>query len=301
MAIHQGFVGHGIFIEGVASGSLGQYSNYPTANPPDGGLPRAIAGFVSALHDMAISSVWLQLFNRHGTLDKDGSGGTRELVQALNHANVIPVGWGYCHHANSGSDGALAAELCSRYGITAFVADIEPGNALSDGPDKWDKNAFVAFVTGLGVKFGKENLAISTFSRLDKQPDTRLLMPLVADQVSAFAPQIYWTFADPITFTEAVLASWQQAGIKTPIVATAQCYWDRTDAQHPETPPQADVEVSVAKFVDKLPNSDWSSLIGLNWYHAGKSYPSAVEGAMSKAMITKIVAAKINKKPFKHV
>lgn len=300
MAIHRGFVGHGIFIEGVASGSLGQYSNYPTANPPDGGLPRAIAGFASALHDMAISSVWLQLFSRGGSLDEDGSGGTRELVDALNHANVIPVGWGYCHHANSATDGALAADLCARYGITVFVADIEPGNVIHGVVDKWQKKAFVDFVESLRVRFGKDNLALSTFSRLDKQPDARALMPLVADKVSAFAPQIYWTFSDPVTFTAEAIASWHNAGIQAPIIGTAQCYWDRNDAHHPETPPQADVEASVGKFVDKLPNSAWSSLIGLNWYHAGKSYPTEVEGAMSEAMIAKIVAAKINQKPFKH-
>jgi hypothetical protein len=170
MAVHRGFVGHGIFIEGTASESLGRYSNYPTANAPAGGLPRAIAGFVSALHDMAISSVWLQLFSRGGSLDEDGSGATRELVDALNSAKVIPVGWGYCHNANSSTDGALAADLCGRYGITAFVADIEPGNKINGVEDKWQNQAFVDFVKSLGGKFGKDNLAISTFSRLDKQP-----------------------------------------------------------------------------------------------------------------------------------
>jgi len=300
MAIHLGFVGHGIFIEGTASGSLGHYSNYPAVNPPAGGLPRAIAGFVAALNDMAISSVWLQLFSRGGSLDEDGSGGTRELVDALNRVRIVPVGWGYCHHANSATDGALAADLCGRYGITAFVADVEPGNVVGGVPDKWQKKKFVNFIKSLSAKFGKDNLAISTFSRLDKHPDTRALMTLVADQVAAFAPQIYWTFSDPVTFTEEALASWQKAGIATPIVGTAECYWDRTKPKHPETPPQADVEAAVAKFVDKLPNSAWSSLIGLNWYHAGKSYQTESEGGMSEAMIAKIAAAKINTKPFKH-
>jgi len=299
MAVHYGFVGHGIFIEGTASESLGHYSSYPTPNPPGGGWPRALAGFISALHDMAISSVWLQLFSRNGDLDKDGSGATREVVDALKHANIIPVGWGYCHHANAKTDGALAADLCGRYGITAFVADIEPGNVVHGVPDKWQKKAFVNFVEGLRAKFGKDNLAISTFSRLDKQPDTRKLMPLVADKVSAFAPQIYWTFSDPVTFTKEALASWKKVGIATPIVGTAQCYWDRTEPKHPETPPQVDVEAAVGKFVDQLPDSEWSSLIGLNWYHAGKTYQSEREGGMSDAMIPKIAAAKIDKKPFK--
>lgn len=300
MAIHPGFVGHGIFIEGTASESLGHYSNYPTDNPPNGGWPRALAGFLSALHDMAISSVWLQLFSRDGDRDKDGSGQTRELVEALKQANIVPVGWGYCHNANSGTDGALAANLCGRYGVTAFVADIEPGNVFHGVADKWQQKAFVDFAEGLRVKFGKDNLALSTFSRLDKHPDLRALVPLVADKISAFAPQIYWTFSDPVTFTEQALASWQNAGIATSIVGTAECYWDRTKPGDPETPPQADVEASVANFLDKLPTSAWSSMIGLNWYHAGKTYPTAAEGAMSDAMIAKIKAAKINTKPFKH-
>jgi hypothetical protein len=299
VAIHPGFVGHGIFIEGTASGSLGQYSGYPAENPPDGGLPRAIAGFVAALKDMAISSVWLELFNPRGTLDIEGLGGTRELVRALKSANIIPIGWGYCHHANTGRDGALAADLCHRYGITAFVADIEPGNLIDGAVDKWPKQAFVDFVHTLSTTFGKDNLALSTFARLDKQPDARMLMPLVTGDVAAFAPQVYWTFADPVTFAEDALASWQSAGVRTPIVATAQSYWDVADADHPRTPPRTEVEASVAKFVDGLPNSAWSSLVGLNWFHAGMTFPVEFEGAMSQAMIAKIAAAKINKKPFK--
>ena len=285
MAIHPGFVGHGIFISGFARDAVGQYSGY--------------SGFVAALKDMAISRVWLQLFSISGDSFDGESSGMRELLDALIRANVVPVGLGYCVHENAGRDVALAADICRRCGITAFVANIEPDNEQFEGPGTWDKDAFVAFVGALSAKFGKDNLAISTSARLDEYPHTRQLMPLVADQVGAFALQIYWTFSDPITFTEAALASWRQAGIRTPLVGMAQSYWNQSISSEPRTPPQAEVEASLASFVDRLPDSVWSSLIGLNWYHAGRVYPFLRGGGMSNAMIAKIAGAKIDKKPFK--
>jgi hypothetical protein len=250
---------------------------------------------------MAISSVWLQLFDQNGAVDPNETGNTREIVEALKHAQINPVGWGYCHHANSATDCALASELCGRYGITAFVADMEPGGAIGGVVDNWEKAAFVGLVQNLSAKFGKDNLVLSTFPRLDKQPDAGALMPLVADKVAAFAPKIYWAFDDALTFIDAALASWQKAGIQTPILALAESYWDVSDWSQHKTPPRTIIEDSVAKFVDGLPNSAWSRLVGLSWHHAGITYPVEFKGAMSDAMIAKISAAKINTKPFKQV
>jgi hypothetical protein len=299
MATNPGFINHGLFIEGTPASSLGRYANYGGAAPA-ADLNTLIARFVQATKDMKASSVWLQLFNRHGQID-NGAGGTRELVAALNAAGITPIGWGYCHSKNFATDGGLATRCCSTYGINGFVADVEPGNKLSDGPDTWQPNDFVSLIKGLNTQLGKDNLGISTFSRLDLNPELKKIMPLAVNLVSMYAPQVYWNFRDPVDFTEKAISSWRSAGIGAPLVITAQSYWDRTDQQQPETPPQSTVETKLGSFITALPATDWSKFIGLNWYHAGKSENSELEGAMSDIMIKSIIQGRLDQKPYQRI
>src|SRR5215467_4362087 len=114
-------IGHGIFIEGNPIGTLSRYQGYKTAPSmlerlmsmlPDALRPSPdpvalIGKFVEAMNDMAVKSVWLQLFNRRGEIDRDGKGATAQLVGALKSAGIAPVGWGYCYNKNATTDLAL--------------------------------------------------------------------------------------------------------------------------------------------------------------------------------------------------
>ena len=174
---------------------------------------------------------------------------------------------------------------------------MEPGNKINGVEDHWDPAVFKAFMKDLKNDFGQDNLGISTFARLDVQPHCKAIMQLAPPYV-CFAPQIYWNFRDPMDHTRKTVASWAQAGITTPLIATVQSYWDRTSANDPETPPQADVEAKVKDFVAKFTDADCANFIGLNWYHGGKA-PASREGGMSNDMITNITAGRFDRKPYK--
>jgi hypothetical protein len=147
--INQGFLKHGMFIEGRPISALLRYQNYKTPPSllsrltmmlPDAIRPAPdpaplIKNFIQAMNDMSVKSVWLQLFNANGELDPDGKGATSALVAALESAGIVPVGCGYCYSKNASTDLALASSLCDAYGIDAFVADVEPGNPVHMQPD----------------------------------------------------------------------------------------------------------------------------------------------------------------------
>ena len=57
------------------------------------------------------------------------------------------------------------------------------------------------------------------------------------------------------------------------------------------------MEAKVSKFVGDFANSDYATIVGLNWYHAG-GVNSSSSGAMSDSMIQSIAAAHLNAKPF---
>jgi hypothetical protein len=306
MAINPGFLGHGIFLQLEPINGLLRYADYktPRQNPTTAQL---VDNFIQALNDMHISSVWFELFTRTGVLDADGKQGTKELVAGLKAANIKAVPWGYCWGANSQyadpsqNDLQRAIDLCNQYQLECFVADIEPGNqiTLSDKTvltDKWDAGALTNLVTGLSNHFGQDNIGISSFANLgaNSQPYARGLLPSVTPLVSFCAPQIYWNSRDPITWAQQSLQSWRDAGVTTDFVATVQSYWSTGD----NTPPQADMEAKVQDFVQQY--TDWSQIIGLNWYHGGWDGNGADEGGMSDLMIQYISAGRLDQKPYKN-
>ena len=98
--IHPGFLKHGMFIEGRPISTLLRYRNYK-AQPsilsrlvtmlPDAIRPALdpallIEQFIRAMNNMAVRSIWLQLFNADGELDRDGK------VAALKSVGIVPVG-----------------------------------------------------------------------------------------------------------------------------------------------------------------------------------------------------------------
>ena len=188
--MHKGFIGHGIFIEGNPIGSLSRYQGYknapsmlerlisllPDALRPSPDPEALIGKFVEAMNDMAVKSVWLQLFNRHGEIDRDGKGATAQLVGALKSAGIVPVGWGYCYNKNATTDLALTVMLAQKYALDVFVADVEPGNPVDGTPDNWDTGDFENLMKGLSAHFGKSNLAVSTFANMARHPDALPVM-----------------------------------------------------------------------------------------------------------------------------
>lgn len=305
--IHNGFLKHGMFIEGRPINALLRYQNYkarpsllsrlmmmlPEAIRPAPDPAPLIKQFIQAMNDMSVKSVWLQLFNANGELDPDRKGVTRALVAALKSAGIVPVGWGYCYSKNASTDLALATILCAAYGIDAFVADVEPGNPVHMQADTWDPATFTTLIKGLSAAFGRDNLGISTFANMKLHPDALKIMLIAQPYVCMYAPQVYWFDNDPAPYVRNSLATWRTAGITAPIVATAQSYWDIGEG----TPVQSVMEGEVQRFIADFANNDWHDFIGLNWYHAG-GQNSSTSGAMSDPMIAAIIAGRLNNKPY---
>jgi hypothetical protein len=288
--INRAFLGHGMFLEYGPLKSLDRYASYGGGGTATT-LDQKIERFIKAMQDMHVGSVWIQLFSASGSLDS-GSGGTKELVAALKQASIPCAGWGYCYSQNAASDGDLAKQLCTKYGIDAFIADVEPGNTVHGHPDTWNPHAFKNLMASLKATFGKDNLGMSTFGSLTLHPDAAAIYKLAIDDVAFFAPQIYWYKKAAVAYAKACIDSFRQNGIGNPIIATVQSYWQVDESTNF---PQASAESQVKQFIGGF--ADWGSIIGLNWYHAGNQN-TASTGAMSGNMISDIVNARLDQKPY---
>jgi hypothetical protein len=195
----------------------------------------------------------------------------------------------------------------NKFGLDAFIADIEPGRELGGTKSKWQQRAFDDFIGGLSRHFGVDNLGISTWPVLKIQNDPEFpslnLMQIAANRVAMFAPQAYWmTYPtkvhydatgfspsdyprnDPVAFVRLVIDSWRADGFQQPLVVTGQGYWGEG------APPQATMELKVSSFVTGF--SDWPKIVGCNWWHAGGN-----DFAMSPVMIAAIAQAKLADRP----
>jgi hypothetical protein len=290
--INTAFLGHGIFLEYSPIITLRRYAGYKGADQTGATTVQLIERFIQAMRDMHVSSVWIQLFSASGELDPTGHGSTSELVAALGLANIACVGWGYCYNGNAATDAGLAKHLCGKYGINAFIADVEPGNPVHGQPDSWQPEAFKNLIAGLKGTFGKDNLGISTFGTLNGHEDAANIYRLAVNDVALFAPQIYWYQKPPIGYVQACIASFRQAGIGTPMVGTAQAYWEVGKSGGVT---RTAMEAKVNEFVTGF--ADWGKLIGLNWYHGGNAN-TEVTGAMSDAMIKSIADNRLDQKAY---
>jgi hypothetical protein len=308
MAINPAFLGHGIFLQLEPINGLRRYAKYRPL-PCNPTTPQLVDNFIHAMTDMKMSSVWFELFSRKGILDQDGKQGTKELVDGLKGTKIRGVPWAYCWGTNSQNADAKqndlyrAISLCDSYKLDRFVADIEPGNEISINKnetltDHWDPGRLEDLMRGLSTNFGKDNLGISSFASLDDnvQGEARQFLPPVTQYASFCAPQIYWGMDDPVGRAQASLKSWRSAGVTTEMVATVQAYW----AKPGKHPTQSEMEGQVRKFLKNYPNTEWSKIIGLNWYHAGWN-DNTEEGSMSNQMIKDISAANLDRRPYKIV
>jgi hypothetical protein len=318
MAINPAFLGHGTFCY-LPDQTMEHYRNYPNAPVSDSGFlssvrrilrlapppaPISPDGFVRAVKDMSMSHAWVRLFGLDGIVDPAP---TRMLIDALRAANVHVAGWGYCHGKDPKRDLRLALDQSQAFGLTAFVADVEPGRSLGGTNSKWAINDFGDFIDGLADRFGRDNLGISTWPvlKIQDSPEypSEKLMKHVADRVAMFAPQAYWMSYpkavhydttgfkeadyprdDPTSFVRLVVDSWRARGFHQHLVVTGQAYWGEN------SPPQSVLENKLRKFAGTY--AEWSKIIGFNWWHAGNDL------AMSPAMIEALVSAKLGSKPF---
>jgi hypothetical protein len=289
--INKGFLGHGLFLEYRPITTLQRYASYGGASPDGATTAQLIERFIKAVQNMHMASVWIQLFSASGTLDS-GHGATTELVAALKEARIACVGWGYCYSGNAENDADLAKQLCGKYGIDAFIADVEPGNTVHNQPDTWNPNAFKALIGSLRSTFGNNNLGVSTFGNLHGHDDAAAIYKLAVDDVALFAPQIYWYKKPPAAYAQLCIDSFRRAGIANPLVATAQAYWeiDRNGGVSRDT-----MEEQVGTFVSEF--AGWNKVIGANWYHGGNAN-TETSGSMSDAMISKIADGRLDQKPY---
>jgi hypothetical protein len=290
------FRGHGVFVERSPIETLRRYAAYPKRAAARS-VSDLVDRFIEALHDMHMTSVWVQLFNINGIIDKDGQQGTKELVDGARAAGISIVPWGYCFGLNSedskSNDFQLAITLCNQYALEVFVADIEPGNKIGKRYDNWDQSVLERLATNLSGHFGTPNIGLSSFGSLTKQPTARRQLAPIATYFCFCAPQIYWGKREPVKYAQRCLDSWSKAVPGAAIVATTQSYWDKGE----NTGSQTFMETQLARFTGKFPDSSWSRLLGLNWYHAG-GQNVASHGAMSQRMIATIMAARLDLKPY---
>ncbi|MBO4223476.1 hypothetical protein [Bradyrhizobium neotropicale] len=316
MATHPAFIGHGTFCY-LPDVTMRHYRNYPSglgsgildrvrrflnlAAPPTAIDP---AGFVRAVKDMNMSNVWVRLFGLEGVMNPAP---TRQLVDALKSAGINVAGWGYCHGKDWEAELDHAINQSRTYGLTAFVADIEPGRLLGGTKSRWRVNDFVRLVDGLVDEFSRDNLGISTWPVLKIQDSAEFpsidLMRHVADRVAMFAPQAYWMGYpkqvhydatgfketqyprdDPSSFVRLVVDSWRALGFDQHLVVTGQAYWGEGG------PSRSILERKLREFTTSY--VEWHKIIGFNWWHAGN------ELAMSRPMIDALVSAKLGQKPF---
>lgn len=312
MTINPVFLGHGIFTEFSVKNALRRFENYTSPNqanpPPTDNIDR----FILALKDMEISTVWIQLFTRSkpGDVDptKAGAALRKDLVAKLASAKIKFAGWGYCAATNRDRDIGLIKQFRDDLGMTAFVIDAEPEKAK----DQWTESDFDKFTGGVNGLLGTDNIALSTWPVLQIQDDpvnpVVKLMKIAAPRVCLFAPQAYWMNYptkvhysstglketdfprdDPASFVRLVIEAWRRLDFTQPLVISGQAYWGEG------SPPKKTMNAKVNRFVTNF--TDWSKIVGFNWYHAGKANTSN-DGSMSDEMVAAIAAAHMGTKPY---
>jgi hypothetical protein len=314
MALPTAFLKHGTFIY-VAAETMERYK----ALGADG------VGVAKAMNQLGMSHAWVRLFGS-GVVEPRTP--TEKLVTALRSANINVAGWGYCKGDNWELDCNQASDLSDHYHLTSFVADIEPGNNPDmASPKQWNVDKLEKLLAALQKKFGKDNLAISTWPFPDiHQSDfhATTLMKAAADYVGAFAPQAYWfdyptdihyeTLGvndqhyrrdNPVAFANLVIDDWARRHPGKPIIVTGQAFWEERENRPFMTPGDLERKLEVMWPTQAgSPGFDrWSDIVGLNWWHFGKPIrPGTIDwdkkGAMSEPMFAKLRHAGLGSKPY---
>jgi hypothetical protein len=321
MAIHKAFLRHGIFTEFSVNNALTRFETYNA--PPNSPAPtdaQRIDRFIQALQDMQISTVWIQLFSGAGDVEllngRDYRSLRLALISGLQRAQLNWAGWGYCAGESWVRDADLIERFRDELTMSAFVIDVEP----EQDKDNWTEVEFDTFTAKMNKLFGTENLAISTWSVLQLRDSATnpvmAYMKIAESRVGVFAPQVYWmdypsdphynffSFekyqrSDPTTFVRLVLDAWESYDFKRPLVVSGQAFWElKRFWKDGGSPSQESMEAKIRQFARYF--TDWSRIVGLNWYHAGTAANSSLGGAMSDEMVSCIAEQHFGTKPYKN-
>ncbi|HEY8698434.1 MAG TPA: hypothetical protein VIM02_12530 [Rhizomicrobium sp.] len=255
-----------------------------------GSIPKAIA----AMRRAQMTHAWLRIHGRapYGPATRAQ---ISQFLAALRAANVSVAGWGWCQGDDPARDAAVALGEIQRFGLDAYLADIEPDNT------KWTVAKITTFCTALRAGFHGA-LAVTSYPLIDWHEPA--LLKATLPYVDMVNPQIYWfhfpnakmvaQFPRPgggryrtdsaADYTDLCLERWRKlmAGSQKPIVVSGQAYWGENGIT------QGEVEAKVSEFLGSW--NGYATIAGFNWYSLGG------DTTMSPAMLTAITAAKLGDK-----
>lgn len=282
-ALPAAFRKHGTFIYDTAK-TVADYGSIPN--------------LVSAMQRAGMSHAWVRI---HGqAVDGPSTKAlNRSLIAALQAGGIAVAGWGWCQGATPKPDAVMALKELKSYGLTDYVADIEPGHHNS----QWTIDEIQTFCqtvrSGLSGGF-----AVSSFALIDwHEPQ---LLEAALPYIDAFAPQIYWFnypngkmaqqfrrpngqaygVNSPADYADLCLDRWTRLmqGSPKPLILTGQAYWGEAAFT------QSQAETKLSDFLRAW--SGYGQVAGVNWWHFGGG-----EG-MSHAMLEAITAADLGGKTY---
>jgi hypothetical protein len=253
---------------------------------------------VAAAQRAGMSHVWLRIHGRQPIANAQRQANVA-LIAGLKTAGLSVAGWGWCQGEDPKAEAAKAIKELDYFGLTDYVADIEPGHNNS----VWTTTEVDAFCAAARPKVAG-SFAISSFGLADWH-EPHLFVPALK-YIDALAPQIYWFnfpnnkmkqqfkrpdgssygLNSPSEYVDLCLDRWAllASGQPKPLILTGQAYWgegqfDRKDAE--------------AKLDEFLANwNGFKRVAGLNWWHFGGGT------GMSYAMLEAIVAAQLGSKSY---
>jgi peptidoglycan hydrolase-like protein with peptidoglycan-binding domain len=299
--IHNAFTGHGTFIYDPIE-ALARYQNSPAK----------LADAVVSLH---MKHVWVRLF---GANDNPDEATTKAIIAACRARGIAVAGWGWCKGHDPVADARKSIRFCDRYGLDAFVADIED---LGEGPEQialanWNEGRSRSYFETMANEAGARIAVALSSNGFPSTPRRQGIIKGAGRLVQIVAPQIYWfnhpsqsiinqakailgplsgTPQDNLFFTHICIDSWRHF-TSVPLLVTGQAYWD---AGETTTFRRVNAETKLSTFLQRF--NRWVDIVGLNWWHLGHGALASLNdatGAMSPAMASMITAANLHQKPY---
>jgi hypothetical protein len=277
------FSRHGTYIEDTPA-TIAQYGG-------------SIDAVVTAMNQAQMTHAWVRIHGRKAYGPKTRAVITR-FIAALKAGGIAVAGWGWCQGDDPRSDAAVALSETSRFGLSAYVADIEP-----DGT-KWTVERIQQFFTALRAHFHGA-VGVTSYPLIDWHEPNLLKASL--PYVDMVNPQIYWFHFPNATmvaeyrkpdgsryradnapdYTDLCLDRWNKlmGAVRKNIVVSGQAYWGESHST------QAEIEAKVREFLAGW--NAYDAIVGYNWYSFGG------ETAMSTEMLRDITAARLGDKAYR--